>query len=79
VRRDGEDWRVSIVDPGGREVSMRACRDEIEARTYASTVRQHVAWLSEAKFRAYYSIGGSGTLEERADQASDGSRVDEEA
>jgi hypothetical protein len=47
---------VAIVDPVGREVKARACRDEVEARTYASTVRQHTAWLSEARFREYYGI-----------------------
>jgi hypothetical protein len=47
---------VAIVDPLGREASSRACRDEEEARTYASTVRQHLEWLSEATFREYYRI-----------------------
>jgi hypothetical protein len=44
------------VDRTGREVSSRACRDEVEARTYASTVRQHIEWLSEPAFRRYYAI-----------------------
>jgi hypothetical protein len=71
VHRDESGWRVAIVDRSGREVSVRACSDEVEARTYASTVRQHVEWLSEPKFREYYRIpGGSGGLSERADQAS---------
>ena len=61
--RDGEDgqgighgieWSVAILDPEGREVAVRACRDEAEARTFASTVRQHIAWLSEARFREIY-------------------------
>lgn len=56
THRDDDGWRVAIVDPDGREVSIRFCRDDVEARTYASTVRQHVAWLSEPKFREYYSI-----------------------
>jgi hypothetical protein len=47
---------VVITDPSGREVSTRACSDETEARTYASTVRQHAYWLSEAKFREYYRL-----------------------
>jgi hypothetical protein len=47
---------VAIVDPEGREVSSRSCRDEAEARTYASTVRQHVGWLSEPRFREYYGL-----------------------
>ena len=67
--RDGEDgqgigqgmgqgipWSVAILDPGGREVAVRACRDETEARTFASTVRQHLAWLSEARFREIYRL-----------------------
>jgi len=45
-----------IVDGDGRDVSARACRDETEAWTYASTVRQHVYWLSDEKFREYYRI-----------------------
>lgn len=47
---------MAIVDPRGREVSSRACHDEVEARTYASTVRQHVEWLSGSTFRRYYAI-----------------------
>jgi hypothetical protein len=63
--RDGEDgtgigqgngWSVAILDPEGREVAVRACRDETEARTFASTVRQHIAWLSEARFRQIYLL-----------------------
>jgi hypothetical protein len=49
-------WRVSIVEPGGQVVSERRCRDGAEARTYASTVRQHLFWLSAQKFREYYRI-----------------------
>ena len=56
THRDGEGWRVAIVDPRGREASSRACRDEAEARTYASTVRQHLGWLSEPRFRQYYQL-----------------------
>jgi hypothetical protein len=55
--RGGEgSWRVAIVDPEGEVVSERACHDGAEARTYASTVRQHIHWLSEQKFREYYRI-----------------------
>jgi hypothetical protein len=59
VRISNEDaaWQVAIVDPSGVEVSVRACRDGAEARTYASTVRQHIYWLSPDTFRAYYRIG----------------------
>jgi hypothetical protein len=56
--REGDDgWRVAILDPGGAVVSERACRDGTEARTYASTVRQHLYWLSPEVFRRYYRIG----------------------
>lgn len=47
---------MRILDPSGGEVSSRACRDEAEARTYESTVRQHIGWLSETKFREYYRL-----------------------
>ena len=56
VREDKGSWSVAIVDPHGREVSVRACGDETEARTFASTVRQHIAWLSEPRFREIYRL-----------------------
>jgi len=49
-------WIVTILDPDGREVSERVCRDETEAITFASTVRQHAGWLSEGRFREIYRI-----------------------
>ena len=49
-------WRVTIAEHGGRVVSERRCGDGAEARTYASTVRQHLHWLSPEKFREYYRI-----------------------
>jgi hypothetical protein len=52
----GTRWSVAILDPEGREIALRACRDETEARTFASTVRQHIAWLSEARFREIYRL-----------------------
>jgi hypothetical protein len=52
----GMRWSVGILDPEGREIALRACRDETEARTFASTVRQHIAWLSEARFREIYRL-----------------------
>jgi hypothetical protein len=52
--RDG--WLVTILGPSGRPVATRACRDEREAWTYASSVRQHAYWLSEGLFREYYRI-----------------------
>jgi hypothetical protein len=51
-----EGWRVRIVDASGTSVSARTCRDESDARLYASTVRQHIEWLSEAQFERYYAI-----------------------
>jgi hypothetical protein len=56
VRGDEGSWRVAILSPDGEVVSERACRDGTEARTYASTVRQHIYWLSPEKFREYYRI-----------------------
>jgi hypothetical protein len=52
----GGGWRVLIVDAEGVAVSERACTDEVEARTFASTVEQHIHWLSEEKFRRYYRL-----------------------
>ena len=52
----GMGWSVSILDPERREVAVRACRDETDALTFASTVRQHIAWLSEARFREIYLL-----------------------
>lgn len=49
-------WRVVIRDPQGQVVGERPCRDGAEARTYASTVRQHIYWLSAEKFREYYRV-----------------------
>ncbi len=56
VRRAEDGWVVTIVDPDGLAVSRRACADETEALTYASTVRQHIYWLSEEKLREYYRL-----------------------
>ena len=49
-------WRVVIVDGTGNVRSERACRDHSEARTFASTVRQHAYWLSPERFSEYYGI-----------------------
>lgn len=49
-------WRVAIEDPAGVVVMERACANGFEARTFASTVRQHIYWLSSGKFREYYRI-----------------------
>jgi len=51
-----EGWRVAVVDRHGETVFRRACRDGAEARAFASTVRQHLYWLSEGAFRAYYRV-----------------------
>ena len=58
VREVGGDdgWEVRIVDPDGVVAWSRACATQSEARTFASTVRQHVYWLSEEKFREYYRL-----------------------
>jgi hypothetical protein len=50
-------WEVRILDPADRVAWKRSCADEAEARTLASTVSQHVYWLSSAKFREYYKFG----------------------
>lgn len=52
----GRGWRVAILDPSGAVVAERACADGIEARTYASTVRQHLYWLSAERFREVYRL-----------------------
>jgi hypothetical protein len=49
-------WRVIIRDPDGNAVAKRTCSDETEARTFASSVRQHIYWLSELRFRGYYRL-----------------------
>lgn len=58
VELHGDDtgWRVAIVDASGDVLSERTCRDHSEARAYASTVRQHIYWLSTDRFREYYRL-----------------------
>jgi hypothetical protein len=56
LREEPSGWRVAIVDGSGATVSERACRSHSEARTYASTVRQHIYWLSPDRFREYYRL-----------------------
>ena len=51
-------WEVQIVDAEGAAVWTRHCADQAEARTFASTVAQHIYWLSEEKFRQYYRLDG---------------------
>jgi hypothetical protein len=51
-----EGWGVAVVDRHGVPVFRRACSGGAESRAFASTVRQHLYWLSEATFRAYYRL-----------------------
>jgi hypothetical protein len=53
-------WEVRIVDRAGSVVWTRSSADEAEARTLASTIQQHVYWLSPAKFREYYKLTEAG-------------------
>ena len=62
LREIDEGWHVAIVDAVGTVVGERACRDRSEARTYASTVRQHIYWLSAERFREYYEIAEPGAV-----------------
>ena len=50
-------WEVQILGPGGALLFKRACDGEHEARTFASSIEQHIAWLSPARFRQYYRLG----------------------
>jgi hypothetical protein len=56
IDEEPDGWRVVIEDPSGVVVMERACADGAEARTFASTVRQHLYWLSPDKFREYYRV-----------------------
>ena len=58
LRDTPRGWRVVIVGAAGEVLSERACRDGAEARAYASTVRQHLYWLSPERFRSYYAAEG---------------------
>ncbi|MEO8477853.1 MAG: hypothetical protein ABI572_12515 [Actinomycetota bacterium] len=51
---DPDGSSVVVLDRRGATVVRRPCRDGAEARSLASTVRQHLYWLSESAFRAYY-------------------------
>ena len=55
-----QGWQVLISDPSGSPLWSRYCWGEAEARTLASTIQQHVYWLSPAKFREYYKIAEPG-------------------
>ena len=60
LRDDELGWEVRILDPAGGVVWTRSCSDQAEARTLASTVGQHIYWLSPAKFREYYKLPEAG-------------------
>ena len=51
-----QGWEVHIVGPSAKVEWTRHCADEAEARTFASTVQQHIYWLSPAKFAEYYKL-----------------------
>jgi hypothetical protein len=56
AERGPRGWQVRLSGPDGSVAMERACTDEAEARTFASTVQQHVYWLSPDRFRSYYRI-----------------------
>jgi len=58
VVEEPSGWEVRIIGPGGGVAWSRPCADAAEARTFASTVQQHIYWLSPAKFREYYRLEG---------------------
>ncbi len=49
-------WTVEILRPEGAVAYRRSCSNEVEARTFASTVQQHIHWLSPEKFQDYYRL-----------------------
>ena len=49
-------WEVRVLDPQGEVAWTRFCDGEADARTFASTVQQHIYWLSPAKFKQYYRL-----------------------
>jgi hypothetical protein len=60
VTEDPEGWDVQILRPGGGVAFTRSCSSETEARTFASTVQQHIYWLSPTKFEEYYRLQEAG-------------------
>ena len=51
-------WEVQVLRPGREVAFIRPCSNEAEARTFASTVHQHIYWLSQEKFEDYYRLEG---------------------
>ena len=58
VAEEPGGWEVRIMGPAGSVAWSRPCADAAEARTFASTVQQHIYWLSPEKFREYYRLEG---------------------
>jgi hypothetical protein len=56
VVRGQRGWEVRIVQPDGQVVFTRPSQTEADARTFGSTVQQHLYWLSPEKFRQYYRL-----------------------
>jgi hypothetical protein len=56
VQSGQQGWEVHIVGPAEQVAWTRHCADQAEARTFASTVQQHIYWLSPDKFREYYKL-----------------------
>ena len=52
VAEETGGWEVRIMGRSGSVAWSRPCADAAEARTFASTVQQHIYWLSPEKFRA---------------------------
>ena len=60
VSQGSGGWAVQILLPGGAVAFSRSCSSETEARTFASTVEQHLYWLSPSKFAEYYRLEEAG-------------------
>lgn len=56
VEAAGDAWRAMLVDDAGMVLLERAFETEERARLFASTVEQHMGWLSEDRFRQYYRL-----------------------
>ncbi|MDP8956907.1 MAG: hypothetical protein M3N24_08120 [Actinomycetota bacterium] len=59
VNQGAGGWDVEILRPEGSVAYTRSCSNEVEARTFASTVQQHIYWLSPEKFAEYYRLQGA--------------------